>query len=124
MEVVMTFLSKLYESKEELYATEIVEYLRRQSTGTFNYWYDTPGILREQLQQGLQERCWFRPPIYFETRAIKNLPEPPDLTVQECGHQEVPMWVIVLKGWFAEALEEYFLANPPSQATTRPTFGR
>ena len=46
-EVVMTFLSKLYEFKNELYQTEVVEYLCLQSTGTFKYWYDNPGILHE-----------------------------------------------------------------------------
>ena len=66
-EEVMTFLSKLCESEDELYATEVVEYFCLQSTGTFKYWYDTPGILHQQLQQGLQGRYWFRPPIYFET---------------------------------------------------------
>ena len=37
-EVVMTFLFKLYESKDELNATDVVEYLRLQSTCTFKYW--------------------------------------------------------------------------------------
>ena len=90
-EVVMTFLFKLNGSEDELYATEVVEYLRLQSTGTFKHWYDTLGILHEQLQQGLQNRCWFYPPIYFETRPINNLPEPPDLIVEECGDLEVPL---------------------------------
>ena len=105
-EVVMTYLFKLYESEDELNATEVVEYLRLHSTGMFKHWYDNPGILHAQLQEGIQNRCWFRPPIYFETRSIKNLPEPLDLTVQECGDPEVPMWEIGLKGWHTEALEE------------------
>ena len=102
----MTFLFKLYTSEDELNAANVVECLRLQSTDTLKHWYDNPGMLHRQLQEGIQDRCWFRPPIYFETQSIKKPLDPPDLTVQECGDLEVPMWVIVLKGWHADALEE------------------
>ena len=40
---VTIFFSKLYDC--ELSVTEIVEYLRLQTIGTFGYWYNTPGLL-------------------------------------------------------------------------------
>ena len=73
--MVVIFLSKQYDCELELSAIEIVGYLRPQTTGTFEYWYNTPGLLHEQLQLGLMQRCVFRPPNLFETREIENPPD-------------------------------------------------
>ena len=78
--VITIFLFKLYDY--ELSVTEIVEYLRPQTLGTFDYWYNTSGLLHEQLQSGLMERCMFYPPILFETREIENPPKELEFVVQ------------------------------------------
>ena len=113
--VIEKYFSMLYDCKHA--AAAVVELLRRKATGAFAEWYSTPGLLHEQLKQGIEGGFMFRPPIFFGTREFGNpIKEHVKLVVQYCGYLEVPMLVLKLEGWPTGTLED-----PPSPCPSHPS---
>ena len=69
--IIAAYTSRLYYS--ELDDDVVMTYLCPQPKEIFHYWYNTPGILHEQFQQGLG-RSTFDPPVYFDTKEYVDPP--------------------------------------------------